>query len=120
MGLFMKMDPLQMLAGTQNALIQSLVGPWADVAAAANGGALSASDISTITGITDFLQVITGYDLVNSIDKFILDGWSSLANSMDLGDVLGPDAVLSGVGVPGDGLLALVGAGFDVFNFFGA
>lgn len=119
-GLFMKMDPLQMLAGTQNALIQSLVGPWADVAAAANGGVLSASDITTITGITDFLQVITGYDLVNSIDKFVLDGWSSLADSLDLTDVLGPDAMLSGVGIPGDGLLGLVGLGFDLFNFFGA
>lgn len=119
-GLFMKMDPLQMLAGTQNALIQSLVGPWADVAAAANGGVLSASDISTITGITDFLQVITGYDLVNSIDKVVLDGWSSLTDSLDLTDVLGPDAVLSGVGVPGDGLLGLVSLGFDLFNFFGA
>jgi len=120
MGLFLKMDPLQMLAGAQNALIQSLIGPWADVAAAANGGVLSASDITTITGITDFLQVITGYDLVNSIDKFILDGWSNLADSLDLADVLGPDAVLSGVGIPGDGLLALVGLGFDIFNFFGA
>ncbi|MEB3019888.1 PE-PPE domain-containing protein [[Mycobacterium] crassicus] len=120
MGLFSKMDPLQMLAGTQNALIQSLVGPWANVAAAASGGALSAGDISTISGITDFLQMITGYDLVNSVDKFILDGWTSLANSLDLGDVLGPDAVLSGVGIPGDGLLALVGAGFDIFNTFGA
>jgi hypothetical protein len=120
MGLFLKMDPLQMLAGAQNALIQSLIGPWADVAAAANGGVLSASDITTLTGITDFLQVITGYDLVNSIDKFILDGWSNLADSLDLADVLGPDAVLSGVGIPGDGLLALVGLGFDIFNFFGA
>lgn len=119
-GLFMKMDPLQMLAGTQNALIQSLVGPWADVAAAANGGVLSTSDISTITGVTDFLQVITGYDLVNSIDKVVLDGWSSLTDSLDLTDVLGPDAVLSGVGVPGDGLLGLVSLGFDLFNFFGA
>ncbi|MEB3033234.1 PE-PPE domain-containing protein [[Mycobacterium] nativiensis] len=120
MGLFSKMDPLQMLAGTQNALIQSLVGPWADVAAAASGGTLSAGDISTITGITDFLQMITGYDLVNTVDKFILDGWTSLATSLDLGDVLGPDAVLSGVGIPGDGLLALVGVGFDIFNTFGA
>lgn len=120
LGLFSKMDPLQMLAGTQNALIQSLVGPWADVAAAAGGGSLSAGDISTITGITDFLQMITGYDLVNSVDKFVLDGWTSLADSLDLGAVLGPDAVLSGVGIPGDGLLALAGAGFDVFNLFGA
>lgn len=120
MGLFSKMDPLQMLAGVQNAFIQSMVGPWADVAAAANGGTLSATDVTSITGITDFLQVITGYDLVNSVDQFLLNGWSELADSMDLGDVLGPDAVLSGVGIPGDGLLALIGAGFDVFDFFGA
>lgn len=120
LGLFTKMDPLQMLAGVQNALIQSLVGPWADVAAAASGGALSPEDISTITGITDFLQVITGYDLVNSVDKFLLDGWSDLANSLDLADVLGPDAVLSGAAIPGDGLLALIGMGFDLFDGFGA
>ena len=119
-GLFPKMDPLQMFAGVENALIQSLVGPWADVAAAASGGVLSAGDISTIAGITDFLQTITGYDLINSIDKSLLDAWSGLASSLDLSDVLGPDAVLSGVGIPGDGLLALVGAGFDIFNVFGA
>lgn len=82
MGLFSKMDPLQMLAGVDNALIQSLIGPWANVAAAAGGGVLSAGDISTITGITDFLQTITGYDLINSIDKALLDAWSGLASSL--------------------------------------
>lgn len=120
MGLFERMDPLQMLAGVQNALIQSLVGPWADVAAAASGGVLTAGDIGTITGITDFLQTITGYDLVNSLDQFLINGWSALADALNLGAVLGPDALLSGVGVPGDGLLDLIGAGFSVFNFFGA
>ncbi|OBG31553.1 MULTISPECIES: PE-PPE domain-containing protein [Mycolicibacter] len=120
MGLFERMDPLQMLAGVQNALIQSLVGPWADVAAAASGGALSATDISTITGITDFLQTITGYDLINSIDQFLINGWSELAAALNVGDVLGPDALLSGAAVPGDGLLDLVGLGFSLFNFFGA
>lgn len=120
MGLFEKMDPLQMLAGTQNALIQSLIGPWADVAAAAGGGTLSAGDISTITGITDVLQTITGYDLVNSIDQFLINGWSELATALDLSDVLGPDALLSGAGIPGDGLLDLIGLGFSAINFFGA
>lgn len=118
MGLFERMDPLQMLAGVQNALIQSLVGPWADVAA--SGGALTAGDISTITGITDFLQTITGYDLINSIDQFLITGWSDLATALNLGDVLGPDALLSGAAVPGDGLLDLIGAGFSLVNLFGA
>ena len=120
MGLFERMDPLQMLAGAQNALIQSLVGPWADVAAAASGGVLTAGDISTITGITDFLQTITGYDLINSIDQFLITGWSDLATALNLGDVLGPDALLSGAAVPGDGLLDLIGAGFSLVNLFGA
>lgn len=120
MGLFERMDPLQMLAGVQNALIQSLVGPWADVAAAASGGALTAGDISTIAGVTDLLQTITGYDLINSIDQLLIDGWRDLATALNLGDVLGPDALMSGAGVPGDGLLDLIGAGFSLFNFFGA
>ncbi|OMC09716.1 hypothetical protein A5735_18670 [Mycolicibacter heraklionensis] len=120
MGLFMRMDPLQMLAGVQNALIQSLVGPWADVAAAASGGTLTDGDIATITGITDVLQTITGYDLINSIDQFLINGWSELATALNVDDVLGPDALLSGAAVPGDALLALIGAGFSLFNLFGA
>lgn len=111
LGLFDKMDPLQMLAGTDNALIQSLVGPWADVAAAANGGTLSAGDLSTITSITGFLQEVTGYDLLNSLDHAMLTA-------------LGPstaDALFDGTDIPGnDGLLGLVGGIFDVFNVFGA
>ncbi|MBS9533878.1 PE-PPE domain-containing protein [Mycobacterium sp. M1] len=119
-GLFEKMDPLQMLAGVQNALIQSLVAPWADVAAAASGGTLSAGDISTITGIIDTLQVITGYDLINQVDHLLLTGWNDLATSLNVSDILGPDAILTGAAIPGEGLLGLVGAGFDAFNFFGA
>lgn len=120
MGLFPRMDPLQMLAGVQNALIQSLVGPWADVAAAANGGVLTAGGISVISGITDVLQTITGYDLVNSIDQFLINGWSDLADAVGLGDLLGPDALMSGVAIPGDGLLDLIGVGFSLVNLFGA
>jgi len=120
MGFFERMDPLQMLAGVQNALIQSLIGPWADVAAAASGGVLSAGAISTIAGITDVLQTLTGYDLINSVDQFLISGWSDLANALDLGDVLGPDALLSGAAIPGDGLLDLIGAGFGFINLFGA
>ncbi|HEU4360294.1 MAG TPA: PE-PPE domain-containing protein [Mycobacterium sp.] len=119
-GFFEKMDPLQMLAGVQNAAIQSLVGPWADVAAVASGGTLTAGDISTIDGITSFLQVVTGYDLVNSIDQALLTGWNDLANLVGLDDVIGPAAVLDGPLISGQPVIDLVGLGFSLFNVFGA
>lgn len=119
-GFFEKMDPLQMLAGVQNAAIQSLVGPWADVTAVASGGTLTADDISTIDGITGFLQAVTGYDLVNSIDQALLTGWNDLANLVGLEDVIGPAAVLDGPLISGQPVIDLVGLGFSIFNVFGA
>ncbi len=41
-----KMDPLQMLAGVENAGIQTFVGPFTDILAAINGGTLSPGDIT--------------------------------------------------------------------------
>lgn len=117
-GFFEKMDPLQLLAGVQNALIQSVIGPWADVAAA--GGALSAGDIATVAGITQALQAATGYDLVNSVDTALLTGWNDLANAVDLGSVIGPAALLDGPLISGKPVIDLVGGVFDIFNFFGA
>ncbi|OHV04764.1 PE-PPE domain-containing protein [Mycobacterium talmoniae] len=117
-GLFEKMDPLQMLAGLQNAFIQSVIGPWADVAA--NGGTLSAGELGIINDITVLLQNITGYDLINLVDHTLLTGWNDLANLLDLGSIIGPDAILDGPLIPGQPLIDLVGLGFDIFNFFGA
>ncbi|MEZ0362228.1 PE-PPE domain-containing protein [Mycobacterium sp. pUA109] len=117
-GLFEKMDPLQMLAGLQNAFIQSVIGPWADVAA--NGGTLSAGELGIINDITVLLQNITGYDLVNLVDGALLTGWNDLANLLDLGSIIGPDAILDGPLIAGQPLIDLVGLGFDIFNFFGA
>lgn len=116
-GLFEKMDPLQMLAGLEYAFIQSIVGPWVDAAAAS--GPLSAGEISTVNGAIDTLQNITGYNLINSIDQDLLTAWSDAANAVGLGNVLGPDAVLDGPLIPGQGLIDLTGTAFDVFNFFG-
>jgi hypothetical protein len=115
-----KMDPLQMLAGIENAGIQSLVGPFTDLLADINGGTLSSGDIGIMNDATTFLQNITGYDLINVLDQSLLTGWNDLANAVDLGSVIGPDAVLDGPLIPGQPIIDLVGYGFDIFNFFGA
>lgn len=117
-GIFQKLDPLQMLTGMDNALIQSLIGPWADVAA--GGEPLSQGAVGTIDDITGFLQAITGYDLINAIDQGLVTVWNDAANAVDLGDVIGPTAVLDGPVIPGQPLIDLVGVSFDIFNFFGA
>jgi hypothetical protein len=118
-GLFEKMDPLQMLAGIDNAFIQSIIGPWVDVAVGA-GGPLSAGDIGTINGVIDTLHTVTGYDLINLVDQGLINGWNDLANGLDVGDYLGPAAILDGPLIPGQPLIDLVGGVFDIFNFFGA
>jgi hypothetical protein len=115
-GLFDKMDPLQLLAGFENAGIQTFVGPFTDILADINGGTLSPGDITTMDDVTIFLQNITGYDLVNLVDKSLLDSVTLLGPSAV--DAL--DQVLDGPLIPGQPLIDLVGVGFDVFNFFGA
>jgi hypothetical protein len=62
------------------------------------------------------LQNITGYDLVNLVDKSLLDSVTLLGP----GAVDGLDQVLDGPLIPGQPLIDLVGGGFDIFNFFGA
>jgi hypothetical protein len=115
-GLFDKMDPLQLLAGFENAGIQTFVGPFTDILADINGGTLSPGDITTMDDVTIFLQNITGYDLVNLVDKSLLDSVTLLGPSAV--DAL--DQVLDGPLIPGQPLIDLVGVGFDIFNFFGA
>lgn len=111
-GLFEKMDPLQMLAGLDNAFIQSIIGPWVDVAAAA--GPLSPGDISTIDGVISSLQAVTGYDLINELDQLMLGGLK------DAGLQGVVNTLFDGPVIPGQGLIALVGGAFDMFNLFGA
>lgn len=111
-GFFMKMDPLQLVAGVQNALIQSLVGPWVDVAA--SGGPLSDSAKAVVDDITAGLRVITGYDLVNGLDQLLLTG----AADLGLRDVV--DTLFTGPLISAEPVIDLVGLGFNVFNFFGA
>jgi hypothetical protein len=115
-GLFDKMDPLQLLAGFENAGIQTFVGPFTDILADINGGTLSPGDITTMDDVTIFLQNITGYDLVNLVDKSLLDPVTLLGP----GAVDALNQVLDGPLIPGQPLIDLVGAGFDIFNFFGA
>lgn len=119
-GLFEKMDPLQLLAGVENAGIQTLVGPFTDILADINGGTLSSGDIGIMNDLTVLLQNITGYNLINLIDQGLLTVWNDLANALNLGSVIGPDAILDGPLIPGQPLIDLVGVGFDIFNFFGA
>jgi hypothetical protein len=115
-GIFEKMDPLQLIAGVQNALIQSLVGPFADVAAAAGDGSLPEGGGADIEGVTQTLQFLTGYDLVNLVDQGLLD----------LVKDLGPGAegvvndLFDGPLIPGQPIIDVVGGVFDIFNFFGA
>lgn len=111
-GFFMKMDPLQQIAGVQNALIQSLIGPWVDVAAA--GGPLSDSAQGIIDDITGGLRVLTGYDLVNGLDQLLLTG----AADLGLQDVV--NTLFTGPLISGEPVIDLVGFGFNIFNFFGA
>jgi hypothetical protein len=115
-GLFEKMDPLQIFAGVENAGIQTFVGPFADILADINGGTLSSTDDTIVQDVTIFLQNITGYDLVNLVDKSLLDSVTLLGP----GAVDALDQVLDGPLIPGQPLIDLVGYGFDIFNFFGA
>jgi PE-PPE domain len=115
-GLFEKMDPLQLFAGVENAGIQTFVGPFADILADINGGTLSSTDDTIVQDVTISLQNITGYDLVNLVDKSLLDSVTLLGP----GAVDALDQVLDGPLIPGQPLIDLVGYGFDIFNFFGA
>lgn len=128
-GFFNKMDPLQLLAGMQNASVQTLVGPIQGLV----------GDTPFMQDFTDALNFISGYDLVNTIDQFLLSGWDDLAGLLQSGlnglgldsllnldpnwlvDLIGPAAIFDGGPlIPGWPLMTLVGLGFDLFNIFGA
>ena len=112
-GLLMKMDPLQLIAGVQNALIQSVVGPWADVAAG-NSATIPQSTLDVINDITQLLRFVTGYDLVNGLDQLLLTG----AQDLGLQDLVGD--LFTGPLIPGQPIIDVIGGVFDIFNFFGA
>ena len=56
-----------------------------DIAGVARGKAMPAAKFAHQKNYflpnSIFLQTITGYDLINSIDKSLLDAWSGLASS---------------------------------------
>ncbi|WP_343600424.1 PE-PPE domain-containing protein [Mycobacterium sp.] len=120
-GFFEKMDPLQLLAGVDNAAIQSAVGPIVDVLHDIYGsGPLPAVPADIMSGLTVALQAVTGYDAINLADQVVLTGWNLLTGLPAVAAVIGPDAVLDGPLIPGTPLIDLVGDAFNVFNFFGA
>lgn len=111
-GFFPKMDPLQMLAGMQYAGVQSFVGPINNLLEDAGQSPIPQSVIDSM---------LAGYTFTNEVDQLLLNGWSDLAESLNVSDILGPDAIFDGAPlISGEPLLALVGFGFDIFNVFGA
>ncbi len=108
-GFLPKMDPLQMLAGEEWAGVQTFVGPINDLLHDAGQSQLP------ITFVNDLLS---GYNLTNQLDASLLTEWATLTASIPS---LGPDAIFDGAPlISGQPLIDLVGAGFDIFNFFGA
>jgi hypothetical protein len=113
-GFLPKMDPLQMLAGLQYAGVHSLVDPVNEILREAGQSPLPQSVVDTMLGLS-------GYDLTNDVDAFVLNGWNELATALHVEDFLGPDAIFDGTPlISGQPLIDLLGVGFDVFNFFGA
>ncbi|MCV7315513.1 PE-PPE domain-containing protein [Mycolicibacillus parakoreensis] len=124
-GFIPMMDPLQMLAGVQDAGVHTLLDP-----------------VNTILGFIDPDLAVPGwlddglhlsYDLTNALDQFLLSGWTDLLellqdtvgdigiNGLDLVNLIGPDAVFTGLPlISGAPVIDAVGVIFDVFNFFGA
>ncbi len=95
-GFIEKMDPLQMLAGIQNAGIQSILGPVTDIMHDIYGTTLPSWATDSLTDLTIALQNITGYDLVNLADQSLLTGWTDLANSLDLTSLSVPTSSSTG------------------------
>ena len=108
-GFVPKMDPLQMLAGEENAAAHTLIDPIN--ALLGDAGQSSLPD--------PFVNVLLApYDLTNQLDTSLLTTWTDLTASIP---ALSPDAIFDGAPlISGQPLIDLVGLGFDVFNFFGA
>jgi PE-PPE domain len=108
-GFIPKMDPLQVLAGTEYAGVQTFVGPIDDLLEDAGQAPLPTSFVDSL---------LSGYDATNQLDASLLTTWTDLTASIPS---LSPDAILDGAPlISGQPLIDLVGYGFDIFNFFGA
>jgi PE-PPE domain len=108
-GFVPEMDPLQMLAGIEYAGVQTFVDPIDDLLQDAGQSPLPTSFVDSL---------LSGYDSLNSLDASLLTDWTDATASIPS---LAPDAIFSGDPlISGQGLIDLVGYGFDIFNFFGA
>jgi hypothetical protein len=108
-GFVPKMDPLQMLAGEENAAAHTLIDPINALLGDAGQSPLPDPFVNAL---------LTGYDLTNQLDASLLTTWTDLTASIP---ALTPDAIFDGAPlISGQPLIDLVGVGFDVLNFFGA
>lgn len=108
-GFDLQMDPLQVMAGEEYAAVQTFVGPIDDLLQDAGQSPLPQSFVDSL---------LSGYDFTNQLDASLLTAWTDLTASIPS---LGPDAIFSGAPlISGQPLIDLVGAGFNIFNFFGA
>lgn len=108
-GFVPKMDPLQMLAGEENAAVHTLIDPINALLGDAGQSPLPDAFVAPL---------LAPYDLTNLLDTSLLTTWTDLTASIPS---LSPDAIFDGAPlISGQPLIDLVGLGFDVFNFFGA
>ncbi len=108
-GFVPKMDPLQMLAGEENAAAHTLIDPINALLGDAGQSPLPDAFVAPL---------LAGYDLTNQLDTSLLTTWTDLTASIP---ALSPDAIFDGAPlISGQPLIDLVGLVFDVFNFFGA
>jgi PE-PPE domain len=106
------MDPLEMLAGIQYDTVQEFVGPIDALLADAGQSAIP-------TSVVDTLDEVSGYDLTNELNSYVITGLDDLGNLVGQSDLA--DTIFSGDPlISGQPLIDLVGYGFDIFNFFGA
>jgi hypothetical protein len=111
-GFIPTMDPLEMLAGIQYDTVQEFVGPIDALLADAGQSAIP-------TSVVDTLDEVSGYDLTNELNSYVITGLDDLGNLVGQSDLA--DTIFSGDPlISGQPLIDLVGYGFDIFNFFGA
>jgi PE-PPE domain len=111
-GFIPTMDPLEMLAGIQYDTVQEFVGPIDALLGDAGQSAIP-------TSVVDTLDEVSGYDLTNELNSYVITGLDDLGNLVGQSDLA--DTIFSGDPlISGQPLIDLVGYGFDIFNFFGA
>ncbi|OBK88599.1 PE-PPE domain-containing protein [Mycolicibacter heraklionensis] len=111
-GFGLRMDPLQMLAGLQYAVVHSFVDPVNDLLGFAGQSPLSDSFVDAL---------LTGYHLTNVVDAHLLGAWNELAVSLNVTEWLGPDAVFNGEPLISLAPMLEMGAVvFEMLNFLGA